>query len=135
MNNKSILVTNNHIPMSEHTTLTRNMLADMVARNDRGIIVVKFGAIWCGPCKKIEPYVNVAMAQMPQNVYCYLVDIDQSVDLYAYLKAKKVVSGVPSILAYYPGSILIAPEQRVVGADHTAVNQFFECVYNDALTL
>lgn len=120
---------------AEHTTLTRNNLADMVVRNDRGIIVVKFGAVWCGPCKKIEPHVNVAMARMPPNVYCYLVDIDQSVDLYAYLKSKKVVSGVPSILAYYPGSVLIAPEQRVVGADIAAVNQFFECVYNDALSL
>jgi thiol-disulfide isomerase/thioredoxin len=121
--------------MADHTTLTRNELADMVARNDRGIIVVKFGAVWCGPCKKIEPHVNVAMAQMPPNVYCYLVDIDNSVDLYAFLKAKKVVSGVPSILAYYPGSVLIAPEHRVVGADSIAIDQFFGCVYNDALTL
>lgn len=121
--------------MTEHTMLTRNSLADMVDRNTRGIIVVKFGAEWCGPCKKIEPHVNVAMAQMPQNVYCYLVDIDQSVDLYAFLKAKKVVSGVPSMLAYYPGSVLVAPEQRVVGTDSVAIDYFFECIYNDALTL
>lgn len=121
--------------MTEHTMLTRNSLADMVDRNTRGIIVVKFGAEWCGPCKKIEPHVNVAMAQMPQNVYCYLVDIDQSVDLYAFLKAKKVVSGVPSMLAYYPGSVLVAPEQRVVGTDSVAIDHFFECIYNDALTL
>jgi thioredoxin 1 len=115
--------------------MNRTTLTKMVADNRDHIIVVKFGAEWCGPCKRVEPQVSAAISQMPANVHCYLVDIDESIDLFAFLKSKKVVSGVPTILAYYPGSIIIAPENSVSGSDVASIDQFFNTVYTDASSL
>ena len=34
-----------------------------------GLILIKLGAEWCAPCKRIEPLVNKWYSKMPNNVY------------------------------------------------------------------
>ena len=66
-------------------------------------MVFKFGADWCAPCQSIKD-VEKYFAETPDNVICFDLDIDESFDLYAFLKSKKMLTGIPSILAYLKGN-------------------------------
>ena len=75
-----------------------------ILKENPGIMVFKFGADWCAPCQTIKDDVEQYFANTPDNVLCFDLDIDESFDLYAFLKSKKMVTGVPSILAYIKGN-------------------------------
>jgi thioredoxin 1 len=94
-------------------------------RSNPGRLVIKFGAEWCGPCKKIEGLVHEWFDKMPDTVQCIMVDIDQSFEVYAFLKSKKMVAGVPAILCYNKGNLNYIPDNAVLGADINKVNLFF----------
>jgi len=98
-----------------------------------GIIIIKFGAEWCAPCKKIETHVKILMNKMPSNVQNYIVDIDDSLEIYSFLKNKKMVNGIPVILAYYKENTSYIPDDIVIGADAIKINEFFERSYKKAL--
>jgi len=104
-------------------------------RNNTGIIVMKFGAEWCGPCKRIKPYVYERMNALPDNVSCYDIDVDESFDLYAWMKSKKQVNGIPVLLAYYPGNTGPGSDLAITGADQDGVGYFFTEVERAALSL
>lgn len=100
-----------------------------------GLIIIKFGAEWCGPCKKIEAHVKILMSKMPDNTQCYIIDVDESLEVYSFLKNKKMVNGIPAILAYYAGNVSYIPDDSVIGADVVKVNEFFERSYKQAMSL
>ena len=62
-----------------------------ILENNPGVIVIKLGAEWCGPCKLIEKEVHDFFENVPSNVLCGDLDVDESFDLYAYLKQKKLL--------------------------------------------
>lgn len=95
-------------------------------QSNPGVLIIKFGAEWCGPCKKIENQVNSCMLNMPENIQCVIVDIDQSIEIYGFLKTKKMLNGIPAILAYYSGNLNYIPDDVVVGADPSQITLFFE---------
>lgn len=63
-------------------------------------IVIKFGATWCGPCKKIESTLFDCFLDMPENVICFDLDVDDNFELFGKLKSKKAVNTIPVILYY-----------------------------------
>ena len=93
--------------------------------NNPGLIIIKFTAEWCGPCKKIAPIVEGFFATSPENVVCGDIDVDQSYDFYSYLKSKKMVNGIPAILLYKKGNVSFIPDDMITGADPNALHQFF----------
>jgi thiol-disulfide isomerase/thioredoxin len=96
-------------------------------QNNPGVIIIKLGAEWCGPCKKIEHPVTEWMKMMPKDlIQCIILDIDESFEIYATLKQKKMVNGIPAILAYYKGNVSIIPDDIVVGADLAQIKLFFD---------
>jgi len=95
-------------------------------QNNPGVLIIKFGAEWCGPCKKIEHLVNSCMVQMPSTIQCVMVDVDESIEIYGFLKTKKMINGIPAILAYYAGNLNYIPDDAVIGADEAQVKMFFE---------
>ena len=99
-------------------------LSDLLQVNP-GLILIKLGATWCGPCKKIEPLVISWLNQMPEQVQIALIDIDDNIDLYGFFKKKRVVNGVPTILAYYPENDHYFHDDMTSGSDLKTTNDFF----------
>ena len=98
-----------------------------------GLIILKLGAPWCGPCQKIKHIVHAFFASSPENVVCCDIDVDESFDLYALLKSKKMVNGIPALLCYKKGNSTYIPDDIVTGADPTALDAFFKRCGNHLL--
>ena len=95
-----------------------------------GIVIVKLGATLCKPCKMIEPviysWLNKLEHEKTQRV---VLDIDDCIDLYGFLKKKRVVRGVPTLLAYYKENTHYIPDDMSFGSDENETNAFFvRCV-------
>jgi thiol-disulfide isomerase/thioredoxin len=104
------------------------------------IIVLKFTAGWCKPCKKIKPLVDSWFQKLPSNFIIVELDIDDTVDLYLTLKSKKMVNGIPALLAYYEPTSRekehwFIPSDSVTGADEREVNNFFSRIQIKAATM
>ena len=97
-----------------------------ILKQNPGLILVKFSADWCKPCKQIKPVVDAFFLSSPSNVLCAEIDIDTSFDLYAFLKSKKMVNGIPAILCYKKGNQSYIPDDSVTGADPTQLDLFFK---------
>ena len=80
--------------------IERSVFFDTILPNNPGLIIMKFGAEWCKPCKVSKPLVYEYFNAMPDNVLCYDVDVDDSFDLYAFFKSKRMINGIPVILAF-----------------------------------
>jgi thioredoxin 1 len=93
--------------------------------NNPGLVIVKFGAEWCGPCKLIAPVLEGFFATSPDNVVCADIDVDESFDIYAFLKSKKMVNGIPVILCYKKGNTTFIPDDSITGADAGQLHAFF----------
>lgn len=102
----------------------RQAFLDLLAKNP-GLVIVKFGASWCGPCKKIEANLHNFFMSSPSNVICADIDVDESFDLYSCLKSKKMVNGIPVVLCYKKGNVSYIPDDSITGADIKLLNQFF----------
>lgn len=116
------------MPISNQSIKTRLELIKILEENKK-IVILKFGAEWCGPCKKIEQTVTKYMESMPDDITCMILDIDECFDLYAFLKTKKVTPSIPVILAYDVGNTNpIAPTDIMLGSNGD-VDRFFQNCY------
>ena len=107
--------------------LTSNELKEKIQNKEN--FVLDLFATWCGPCKNIEPLVSEWLNKMPNNVCRAIIDIDENIDLYGFYKKKRVVQGVPTILAYYEGNDHYIPDDMTFGSDPKSTNDFFSrCV-------
>lgn len=94
-------------------------------QNNPGLIVIKLGATWCGPCKTVEPLVHGFFASSPPEVVCADIDVDKSFNFYSFLKSKKMVNGIPALLCYKKGNATYIPDDVVTGSDINGLHQFF----------
>ena len=95
---------------------------------DNQLIIVKFTAEWCGPCQGIKSLVKEQVKLLPNSVQFYEIDIDESLELYMKLKQKKMVNGIPAILAYKSiedKEYWYVPDDSVLGANKNNVTEFF----------
>ena len=95
-------------------------------QHNPGLIIIKLGATWCGPCKQIKPIVNGFFASSPPEVVCADIDVDQCLDFYSFLKSKKMVNGIPVILCYKKGNATYIPDDAIIGSDPTQLHLFFQ---------
>ena len=120
--------------MNHNNGLNKQIISSFESRDEfmnllkvnPGLVIVKLGATWCGPCKIIAHIVEAFFATSPPNVICADIDVDESIDLYAYLKQRKMVNGIPVMLMYKKGNVSFAPDDSVTGADPAQLDAFFK---------
>jgi len=94
--------------------------------NNPGLVIIKFGATWCRPCKTIKPIVDGFFASSPDNVICCDIDIDESHDVYAYFKRKRMINGIPVILCFKKGNNSYIPDDSITGTNSNDLDAFFK---------
>lgn len=121
-------------PVKTQPTSPREMLQDIdslesfknILKNNPGWVIIKFGAEWCRPCKQIESHILEWFQKMPDFVQTVWVDVDESFELYAFMKSKKMINGIPALLAYKKGNESYVFDDNVVGANPKDVDMFFK---------
>ena len=92
------------------------------------LIIIKFTADWCGPCKLIKDMCIQFEKTKPPSIQYYEINIDESIELYMKLKKMKMVNGIPALLAYKGGikEYWYIPDDVHIGSDKKGLSQFFE---------
>ena len=115
------------------TELSVQDLIDVQKSISGHILVIKFSAQWCNPCKLIKPTWDYWLQNNKQTNIIYVeLDIDETMDLFIALKSKKMVKGVPTVLLF-DGNIKrdhwFIPEDSFIGGDVDGFNLFLNrCV-------
>ena len=92
-------------------------------------LLVKFTADWCGPCKRIKPIVDAFLTPEMLTRITYLeIDIDQSVDVYAYMKTKRMLNGIPTLFFYEKSNKNFAPTYSVSTGKENMIEEFLKVV-------
>lgn len=70
-------------------------------------VLVEFGAVWCGPCKMLEPIVEELAAEWDGRVKVVRLDVDHSPNIAMQYQ----VMSVPTLMLFIDGQ----PQQRLTG--------------------
>ena len=104
----------------------------LVGSTSDKLFIIKFGASWCGPCKRIKAVAEGRMDALVRGycgkAVCVNIDIDEHLDLYGQLKRHRIVRGIPAVLAYRGTDCQdpwYQPLDSVSGGDITNIEAFF----------
>ena len=114
------------MPLPIITKITSKADFQNLLKNNPGVFIVKFGATWCEPCKKIEKLVEKHMNSMPDNVQCAIVDVDECMEVYGFLRTKKMIKTIPALLGYYQDNESYVPDEFISSSQNKDVDYFFE---------
>jgi thiol-disulfide isomerase/thioredoxin len=94
---------------------------------EKELIIIKFTATWCGPCKVIQPHCLKFLANKPNSIQYYEIDIDESLELYMKLKKMKMVNGIPALIVFIGGKKdhWFVPDIIHSGSNVHQLEQFF----------
>ena len=108
--------------------------------SNKQILIVKFTADWCGPCKRIKSDCYNMFNELPDNVIIADLDVDvgKNSELYKFLKRKRQVNGIPTLFAWYPDNdraFWYVPDKYTVGGDINVIKDFLTSVYKDSVNI
>ncbi|HWS24435.1 MAG TPA: thioredoxin [Anaerolineales bacterium] len=69
--------------------------------------IVDFTAVWCGPCKMVDPIIKELAVEWQGKANVYKCDADQNSDIIT----KYGIMGIPTVILFNNGS----PAERVTG--------------------
>jgi thioredoxin 1 len=92
--------------MSQVTKIAESQFETEVINSDR-LVVIDFGATWCGPCKKLHPIMDELAAELGDSVKIGYVDVGENP---AIAQSYAVIS-VPQVLFFHGGKVV----DRIVG--------------------
>ena len=111
--------------------LTRESFKGLLEFNSkqRKHTILKLTAEWCRPCKLIKELAIKQVANLSANgrpIECYEVNVDDSLDFYAFMKQKKMVNGIPVFMFYKANNTDFIPDDSVTGANPPDIIAFFD---------
>jgi thioredoxin 1 len=86
------------VRMDAFLTINENNFEQEV-QNSAQPVVLEFGAVWCQPCKQLEPVLLKLGQEWGGKVRMAKVDVDESVNL----TMKFQVMGVPTVILFVNG--------------------------------
>lgn len=121
---------------------TRTDLVKYLKETDYEHVILKFHADWCAPCKVIGPKVKNMVIQKAEelknyrNKFIYIeVDVDECFDLYAFLKSKKMIRGIPTVFLYKKEiyskadeSLIFIPQSSISGAKEKDIQNLIDLI-------
>ena len=108
-----------------HTIEDRNHFISILKEN-KGHLIFKFGADWCKPCNDIKDTIYELYSNMPDDVTCFDIDVDESFDIYAYLRSKRIMAGIPTIIVYKKDNDMIGPDHNISGNNKVEIKKLFD---------
>lgn len=113
------------------TSMTPAELQDLQQQLSGYVLILKFGAEWCGPCKRIQPLLHFWMNQSRSNILFGEIDVDDNIDLYMALKRHKMIGSIPALLAFHGDKVRdpkqwFIPDDSVVGSDEGPLKAFLD---------
>jgi thioredoxin 1 len=110
---------------------TRDDLRSYLKNTNSQTTIIKLTASWCGPCKRIQPYIEQLNEKYKEVDYEYIeIDVDHAVDLYSFFKKMKMANGIPTMLCFkkrlYSDSTYYVPYKCMTGADSNLISNFFQ---------
>jgi len=112
----------------EENTLSREGFLEMILKKDRPVFV-KFTADWCGPCKRVKPIIDEFLTNEILEKLKYVeIDIDNSVDVYAFMKSRRMLNGIPTLLFYDMGTNSFSPTYSTSTGKEETVKEFLNVI-------
>ena len=100
----------------------------VILESKRDWVIVWFSATWCDPCKKVEPLITPWIERLPDKIAVLHLDYDTNCDVYAALRGKKQVRGIPVLLGYKPGNTTLYADVSCSGILEKDVDAFFRTI-------
>jgi thioredoxin 1 len=85
---------------------------EAVVLKHKGVAVVDFFAVWCGPCKAFAPTFKEFAAEAPEGVVAGKADVDQC----PQAAAQQGIMSVPTVAFFKNGEVV----EKLVGAQRKA---------------
>ena len=100
------------------TPLTK--VAFLTLLTQKKVTVIKAGAEWCGPCKRILPEVEKIVENLSDNIQVIYLDVDASDEVAGHLRITKL----PTFISYVGKNKM----DILVSSDINAIKKFFQKV-------
>ena len=92
-------------------------------KQNKSMLLVFLTASWCKPCQAIKPHVYEQLKTC--SFPCYCLDIDENMEIYSGLKAKRQIQGIPAIVVFKPENVSFIPDFTLCGGSKEDVHSFF----------
>ena len=91
-------------------------------------VFVQFTASWCRPCRAIGPIVSRFIKENSGKIMCCRLDVDENADLYAYLKRKRLINGIPCLYFYDKTNHSLPPTRTITTGNERLVDSFLKAL-------
>jgi thioredoxin 1 len=81
--------------------ITEENFEEVISRTEMPL-VIEFGAVWCAPCKRLEPELERYAANWSGKMVLAHINVDENPDL----ATRFMVMGVPTVILLKNGELL-----------------------------